>query len=107
MATVLPPSGSIRDTGAGWDVSDAAKVRRRALWSIGFLCLAFFGLLTRLWFLQVVHGTEYMAAAQRNRIARVPLPAPRGLILDRNGATLATTRSLHSVAIVPGTLPSK
>lgn len=107
MATVLPPSGTIRDTGAGWDVSDVAKVRRRALLSIGFLCLAFFGLLTRLWFLQVIHGTEYMAAAERNRIARVPLPAPRGLILDRNGAVLATSRSLHSVAIVPGTLPSK
>lgn len=107
MATVLPPSGSIRDTGAGWDVADAAKVRHRALWTIGFLCFAFFGLLGRLWFLQVVHGKQYMAAAQRNRIARVPLPAPRGLILDRNGAILATSRSLHSVAIVPGTLPSK
>ncbi|HEX8463676.1 MAG TPA: penicillin-binding protein 2 [Abditibacterium sp.] len=107
MATILPPSGTFRDAGAGWDVADAAKVRRRASWSIGFLGLAFFGLLTRLWFLQVVRGSEYVAAAQRNRIAQVPLPAPRGLILDRNGVVLATTRSQHSVALVPGTLPSK
>jgi penicillin-binding protein 2 len=107
MATVLPPSGSFRDPGAGWDVADASKIRRRAMWSIGLLSFAFFALLTRLWFLQVVRGSEYAVMAQRNRIARVPLPAPRGLITDRRGAVLATSRSLHSVAIVPGTLPSK
>ncbi len=107
MATILPPSGKFRATGAGWDIADALKVRRRALWGIGFLCLAFFGLLARLWFLQVVRGGEYMVQAQRNRIARVPFEAPRGLILDRRGAILATSRSQHSVALVPGTLPSK
>ncbi|HEX9998808.1 MAG TPA: penicillin-binding protein 2 [Abditibacterium sp.] len=107
MATVLPPSGTLRDPGAGWDVADAAKVRRRALWCIGFLGFAFFFLVARLWFLQVVRGSEYAVLAQKNRIARVPFPAPRGLITDRRGAILATSRSLHSVAIVPGTLPSK
>jgi penicillin-binding protein 2 len=107
MATVLPPSGSFRDPGAGWDVADSNKICRRALWCSGFLFVAFFGLLTRLWFLQVVRGSEYAQMAQRNRTARVPFQAPRGLIVDRNGAVLATTRSLHSVALVPGTLPSK
>lgn len=107
MATVLPPTGSIRDAGAGWDVSDALTVRRRAVWCIGFLGAAFFGLLARLWFLQIVRGDEYAALAQRNRTARVPFAAPRGLILDRSGAVLATTRAQHSIALVPGTLPSK
>ena len=107
MATILPPSSKIRDTGAGWDVTDAPKIRRRALAMTVVLGAAFFALLARLWFLQVVQGAGFAAAAQRNRIARVPFPAPRGLILDKNGAVLATSRSLHSVALVPGTLPSK
>ncbi len=107
MATILPPSSKIRDTGAGWDVADAPKIRRRALTVTVFLGAAFFALLARLWFLQVVEGSQFIALAQRNRIARVPFPAPRGLILDKNGAIMATSRSLHSVALVPGTLPSK
>ncbi|RYG68517.1 hypothetical protein EON80_11500, partial [bacterium] len=107
MATVLPPSGSLRDPGAGWDVADASKIRRRAYLTSGALCIAFFGLLARLWFLQVVKGGEYAQLAHRNRTAKVPFQAPRGLITDRHGAVLATSRSLHSVAIVPGTLPSK
>ncbi|PQV64612.1 peptidoglycan glycosyltransferase [Abditibacterium utsteinense] len=107
MATILPPSSKIRDTGAGWDVADAPKIRRRALTTTVFLGTAFFALLARLWYLQVVEGSQFMALAQHNRIARVPFPAPRGLILDRRGAILATSRSLHSVALVPGTLPSK
>ncbi len=107
MATILPHSSKIRDTGAGWDVTDAPKIHRRAAAMSIVLALAFFALLARLWFLQVVEGAQFVALAQRNRIARVPFPAPRGLILDRNGAVLATSRSLHSVALVPGTLPSK
>lgn len=107
MATILPPSSKIRETGAGWDVVDATKIRRRALWCTIFLGGAFFALISRLWFLQVVEGSQFIALAQRNRIARVPFPAPRGLILDKCGAILATSRSLHSVALVPGTLPSK
>jgi penicillin-binding protein 2 len=107
MATVLPPSGSLRDSGAGWDVVDASKVRRRAFWCTAVVAIAFLGLLTRLWFLQVVKGSEYALMAKRNRTARVVFAAPRGLIIDRHGAVLASSRSLHSVAIVPGTLPSK
>jgi len=64
------------------------------------------GLLARLWFLQVVHGDDYLAQAQHNRMRKVPLPAPRGLILDRNGKVLATSKSSHSVAVVPAALPS-
>ncbi len=107
MATILPPSSKIRDTGAGWDVTDAPKIRRRSFAMTVVLAVAFFALLARLWFLQVVEGAQFIALAQRNRIAKVPFQAPRGLILDKNGAVLATSRSLHSVALVPGTLPSK
>lgn len=107
MATVLPPSGSLRDSGAGWDVADATKVRRRAYWCSAIVAVAFLALLTRLWFLQVLRGSEYAQMAKRNRTARVAFAAPRGLIIDRNGAVLASSKPQHSVAIVPGTLPSK
>jgi penicillin-binding protein 2 len=91
---------------SGWAITDPQCVRRRATICVAVLCFAFLGLLARLWFLQVVKGTEMLAQAQHNRLRDVPVPAPRGLILDRHGAVLATSRALHSVAVVPAALPS-
>src|SRR5438045_723696 len=90
----------------GWATANVALVRNRALIGTGFLALAFFGLLARLWFLQVLHGPDFLAQAQNNRLRDVPLMAPRGVILDRNGVVLATSRVTHSISIVPAALPS-
>lgn len=96
----------MRPPSSGWAVANPSSIRSRVYLCAAFLAIAFGGLLARLWYLQIVQGASYFAQARSNRIARVPLPAPRGLILDRNGVPLATSRSQHSVAIVPGTLPS-
>jgi len=45
-----------------------------------------------LWYMQVVKGEEYMESAVRNRVRLVRIPAPRGLIRDRNGVVLADNR---------------
>ena len=90
----------------GWAIADVTLVRRRAAFGGVFLVLAFFALLARLWYLQVVRGTYYLAQAQENRLRDVPLGAPRGLILDRHGLVLATSRVAHSISVVPAALPS-
>ncbi len=90
----------------GWATANVALVRNRALAGTIFLALAFFGLLARLWFLQVFHGPDFLAQAQNNRLRDVPLTAPRGVILDRNGVVLATSRVTHSISLVPAALPS-
>jgi penicillin-binding protein 2 len=56
--------------------------------------IAFFfaALTTRLWFLQVLAAEKYRADAQDNRVQLIPIPAPRGQILDRNGEPLVTNR---------------
>ena len=46
-------------------------------------------LLGRLWYLQVMAGDQYRAAADSNRIREVVTPAVRGLILDDKGRPLA------------------
>jgi penicillin-binding protein 2 len=105
MATTLRPAGI--DEKGGWSVLDPNCVKYRVWIGSGILLLAFLGLLARLWFLQIAQGESYLAQAQRNRVRRVPLPAPRGLILDRNGKVLATSRAAHSIAVVPAALPSR
>ena len=106
MPTILPPSRSIDTSDPGWEISDSPLIRRRAFFCLIGLALAFSALLARLYFLQVVSGSSFVAQAQSNRLRPVTVPAPRGLITDRNGIVLATSRSQHSVAVVPGLLPS-
>ena len=106
MPTVLPPSSSVPASGPGWEIADTALIRRRAFVSLLVLALAFFALLMRLYYLQVISGQSFVSRAQSNRLRPVEVPAPRGLITDRNGVILATSRPLHSVAVVPGLLPS-
>ena len=48
-----------------------------------FLVLAY-----GLWKLQVMESGYYASAAEKNRICNVPILAPRGKILDREGRTI-------------------
>src|SRR6202046_1469375 len=45
----------------------------------------FLVLASGLWRLQVMEGGKYASAAEKNRIRNVPILAPRGKILDREG----------------------
>ena len=91
---------------AGWSILDSKTLKQRVWMCVAVLGLAYFGLIARLWYLQVVRGSDLLAQAQTNRLRHVPLPAPRGLILDRNNVVLATSRVRHSISIVPAALPS-
>ncbi|BCM90472.1 peptidoglycan D,D-transpeptidase MrdA [Abditibacteriota bacterium] len=106
MATVFPPSGSVPELPPGWEVERPMLLRRRAqFWTLGLL-VCFGAMAAKLYSLQVVQGASYVAQAKRNRLARVSIRAPRGVILGRHGEILATTQALHAVSVVPALLPS-
>jgi len=71
----------------------------RSLFLIAFLCLV-----ARLWYLQIVKGKEFDARAQGVRVRNVFLPAPRGIIYDRDGRILVTSRSSYTVSLIPAYL---
>ncbi len=48
----------------------------------------FFVFSLRLWYLQIISGSELRDFSEKNRIKQVKIPAPRGLLLDRHGKTL-------------------
>ena len=70
-----------------------------------------FGLLgalgMRLWYFQVVKAPELVERAEATRVQPTPRPAPRGLILDRNGATIAGVRPQLVVTAVYDTVSRK
>lgn len=74
-------------------------LRRFVLVGLGILVL-------RLGYLQLWQGQTYRQLAEKNRLRLIPQSAPRGLILDRAGRRLATSRTVFRVAAVPQDLPA-
>ncbi|MCW2992024.1 MAG: hypothetical protein JWM73_2618, partial [Solirubrobacterales bacterium] len=72
---------------------------------LGFVALALFAIIFfRLWFLQVLAGDTYLAEANQNRARIIPIQAPRGDIVDRNGRAIVTSRLANVVQINPRSL---
>jgi penicillin-binding protein 2 len=67
--------------------------------------LALSGLTARLFYLQVVAGEEYSVLAAQNRTALEPVPAPRGLIFDRDGRPLVRNAAMYSVKVRAADIP--
>ena len=55
----------------------------------------------RLWYLQIASGQEFRDYSEKNRIKETMIPAPRGLILDREGRRLVENLPGYVVAISP------
>jgi len=73
---------------------------------LGGLAMAMFAIIFfRLWFLQVLSGEQYVQQANANRARDLPIAAPRGEILDREGQSLVASRTTNAVQIVPSALP--
>jgi penicillin-binding protein 2 len=64
-----------------------------ALTALTFFC--------RLWFLQIVMGTELRAFSERNRVKEEKLMAPRGMLLDREGRILVDNEPGFEASITP------
>ncbi len=62
-------------------------------------------LFARLFTLQVLRYEEYTELAQGNRIKIEPIPASRGLIIDRNGEVLAANQPAYQLELVPELVP--
>ncbi len=73
---------------------------------LGGLAMAAFAIIFfRLWYLQVLTGEQYVQQANVNRARDLPVAAPRGEILDREGRMIASSRTTNAVQIVPSALP--
>ena len=64
---------------------------------VAFILLAVLG--ARLYYLQVVKGEHYSERAENQRIRHIPIPAPRGVIFDRNGKILVDSRPTYNVTL--------
>jgi penicillin-binding protein 2 len=65
------------------------------------LALVSVTIVTRLWILQVMEGSELRLFSEKNRIKETKIAAPRGLILDRDKRTLVDNITGFDATITP------
>ncbi len=63
--------------------------------------LVFIIILLRLWQLQILNTEKYKKLAEQNRIRIIKIPAPRGIIYDRNGIPLVENIPSFAALISP------
>ena len=78
-------------------VTDRSNLRLAILGALVFSLLA--TLVARLFYLQVIEGDEYRAAAADNTVREVVEPAVRGLIIDQAGRPLVSNRTSIVVTV--------
>ena len=79
------------------DDSQNLRVRLRLIQAAVVLLLGVLGV--RLYMLQIVNGARYAEVAENQRIRLLPILAPRGVIMDRNGTVLVDSRPIYSVIL--------
>lgn len=79
------------------DDSQNLRLRLRLIQTSILVLLSVLGV--RLYLLQIINGSHYAEVAENQRIRLLPIPAPRGVIFDRNGHLLVDSRPIYSVIL--------
>lgn len=89
---------------------DAAKIEwplNRSLLQLFFVVMAGSLLVLggRVFYLNVIRGTEYQETAERNSLRKLVVPAPRGIIYDRFGKPLVYNEPSMDAVLIPADIP--
>jgi len=79
---------------------------QRAITCAALMGLATLALIARLCLLQVARHDYYSELSQGNRVRNEPIPASRGLILDRNGVVLADNEPAYQLELTREQTPN-
>jgi penicillin-binding protein 2 len=52
------------------------------------------------WIFQIAQHQKFLEVAENNRVRKLPLPAPRGVLLDRDGKLLVENQNTMNIALV-------
>ena len=64
------------------------------------VAVAFAALAIGFWIFQIAQHEKFREMAEENHLRRLPLPAPRGVLLDRNGKVLVDNQNSFNIELV-------
>src|SRR6188768_1523640 len=62
--------------------------------------LIFAALAVGFWIFQIAQHQKFLEVAENNRLRKLPLPAARGVLLDRDGKMLVENENILNIALV-------
>ncbi|MEN6487113.1 MAG: penicillin-binding protein 2 [Syntrophobacteraceae bacterium] len=83
-----------------WEATESAVFQRQYVLLGGLLLLFLLAYVLRLWHLQIISGSTYRYQSENNRIRLEDIPAPRGIIFDRNGIPLVENRPAYHLLLI-------
>lgn len=72
-----------------------------------FIFLFLIIIVGRIFYLQAIRGEHYRDLSEKNRVKSIVIKAPRGLIKDKNGVSLAQNIPSFDLVFIPANLPEK
>ena len=76
--------------------------KRKTITVLTYITIAVFVVfLLRLWQLQILKGGYYRKLSEKNRVRVFKIPAPRGIIYDRNGIPLVKNAPYFIASLIP------
>ncbi len=79
---------------------DESQTNKRQRWMLVFIIFVGVILLGRLFYLQILNGSQYDLESRENRIRVLKVMPQRGNIYDVNGELLVTTRTAYTIAMI-------
>ena len=64
------------------------------------VAVLFAALAVAFWVFQIAQHEKFLEIADNNKTRRLPLPAPRGVLLDRDGKVLVENQSTYNIALI-------
>jgi len=86
-------------------IKQSNSFQARTVITRSVILLLFLSFVAQLIRLQIIDGETYLAQADDNRFDLVNLPAPRGIIYDRNDFQLVRNIPSYNITITPALLP--
>lgn len=83
-----------------WESAEVTGFTRQYFLLAGMLLLFLLVYLLRMWHLQVLQGAKYRYHSENNRVRLEDIPAPRGIIYDKNGVPLVENRPAYHLQII-------
>ncbi len=80
---------------------ESMLVETRFLWASIAIVVTLGGLLFRLWYIQIYQGDYYREVSERNRVRKIEIPAPRGIIYDRRGEVVLGNSPFYDLVYIP------
>ncbi|MBI5582989.1 MAG: penicillin-binding protein 2 [Deltaproteobacteria bacterium] len=81
--------------------NEPTDILKRFFWATMIILAVFFALVARFWYLQIARGEHFRQLSENNRIRVLDIPPSRGIIFDRNGLMLVSSRPAFNLYVIP------